>query len=161
MSVDTATEPERVWMDRAIELATTSVTAGGGPFGALIVRDGEIVATGANRVTADLDPTAHAEVTAIRNACRELGEFSLPGCVLITSCEPCPMCLASALWARVDRILYAADRADAAAAGFDDRAFHEALRDPAKLPVPVERVSTPDRNNAFDAWLAKEDRIDY
>lgn len=161
MSVETATDTEHAWMHRAIELATNSVATGGGPFGALIARDGEIVATGANRVTADLDPTAHAEVTAIRNACRELGEFSLPGCALITSCEPCPMCLASALWARVDRILYAADREDAAVAGFDDRAFHDALREPAKLPVPVLRLNTPDRNAAFDAWLAKEDRIDY
>lgn len=161
MSVDTASKAEHVWISRAIELATSNVAEGGGPFGALIVRDGEIVATGANRVTPDRDPTAHAEVTAIRNACRALDDHSLPGCVLVTSCEPCPMCLASALWARVDRILYAADRDDAAAAGFDDRAFHEALRDPAKCPVPLQRIATADRNAAFTAWAAKADRIDY
>ena len=161
MSVDTATEAEHVWISKAIELATGNVAEGGGPFGALIVRGGEIVATGANRVTPDLDPTAHAEVTAIRNACRALHDHSLRGCVLVTSCEPCPMCLASALWARVDRIIYAADREDAAAAGFDDRAFHEALRDPAKSPVPLQRIDTADRNAAFAAWAAKPDRIDY
>ncbi|MFC7342977.1 nucleoside deaminase [Saccharopolyspora griseoalba] len=161
MTVDTATAAEHAWISRAIELATSNVAEGGGPFGALIVRDGEIVATGTNRVTPDLDPTAHAEVTAIRNACRALGDYGLRGCVLVTSCEPCPMCLASALWARVDRIVFAADRDDAAAAGFDDRAFHDALRDPAACPVPVQRIDSADRNAAFAAWSAKADRVDY
>lgn len=161
MSVDVATQQEHDWMTRAIELATTSVHNGGGPFGAVIVRDGEIVATGNNRVTADLDPTAHAEVVAIRNACRELDAFSLAGCVLVTSCEPCPMCLASAMWARVERVLFAADRDDAAAAGFDDRAFYDAMVDPAQNPTPVVRVDTPARNAAFDAWRGKSDRVEY
>ena len=153
---------EQEWMARAIELATSSVDNGGGPFGALVVRDGEIVAAGANRVTLDFDPTAHAEVTAIRNACKALGTFKLDGCVLVTSCEPCPMCLASALWARMDAVLYAADRHDAAAAGFDDRAFYDVFSDPDHpSPTEVRRVQRPDRNAAFDAWTAKSDRVDY
>ncbi|SFS50836.1 nucleoside deaminase [Saccharopolyspora flava] len=161
MSVDVATQQEQSWMARAIELATANVHDGGGPFGAVIVRDGEVVATGANRVTPDLDPTAHAEVVAIRNACRELGTFSLAGCVLVTSCEPCPMCLASAMWARVDRVLFAADRDDAAAAGFDDRAFYDAMVDPAQNPTAVVRIDIANRNEAFDAWRNKADRVDY
>ncbi|MER7082332.1 guanine deaminase [Saccharopolyspora kobensis] len=162
MSVDVATSAEQDWMARAIELATSNVAAGGGPFGALVVRDGEVIATGTNKVTVDLDPTAHAEVTAIRNACRALGSFKLDGCVLVTSCEPCPMCLASALWARVDRVLFAADRDDAAEAGFDDRAFYDVFEDPrTETPTPVQRVAMPDRNAAFDAWRNKSDRVDY
>ena len=106
---------ERTWMNEAIDLATESVRNGGGPFGALIARGGEIVAIGNNNVTSHLDPTAHGEVSAIRAACQKLGSFSLEGCVLVTSCEPCPMCLSSALWARVDRVVYAADRHDALA----------------------------------------------
>ncbi|KAA5837338.1 nucleoside deaminase [Saccharopolyspora hirsuta] len=162
MSVDVATSAEQDWMAQAIELATTNVSIGGGPFGALIVRDGEIIATGTNKVTVDLDPTAHAEVTAIRNACRALGTFKLDGCVLVTSCEPCPMCLASALWARVDRVLFAADRNDAAEAGFDDRAFYDVFEDPrTESPTPVTRVKVPNRNEAFNAWRNKTDRVDY
>ncbi|MDA3650222.1 nucleoside deaminase [Saccharopolyspora indica] len=162
MSVDVATSAEQDWMAQAIELATTNVAAGGGPFGALVVRGGEVIATGTNKVTVDLDPTAHAEVTAIRNACRALGTFKLDGCVLVTSCEPCPMCLASALWARVDRVLFAADRDDAAEAGFDDRAFYDVFENPqAESPSPVQRVAMPDRNAAFDAWRGKTDRVDY
>ncbi|RRO15750.1 nucleoside deaminase [Saccharopolyspora rhizosphaerae] len=161
MFVDTDTEQERAWMTRAIELATANVADGGGPFGAVIVRDGAVVATGTNRVTVDLDPTAHAEVVAIRRACRELGVFSLAGCVLVTSCEPCPMCLASAMWARVDRVLYAADRDDAAAAGFDDRAFYDAMTDPTRSPTAVARIDVADRNAAFDAWRDKADRVEY
>ncbi|GAA4613366.1 nucleoside deaminase [Saccharopolyspora hordei] len=162
MSVDAATSVEQAWVARAIELATENVAAGGGPFGALVVRDGEVIATGTNRVTVDLDPTAHAEVTAIRAACRALGTFKLDGCVLVTSCEPCPMCLASALWARVDRVLFAADRDDAADAGFDDRAFYDVFEDPrTESPTPVERVAVPNRNQAFDAWRAKPDRVEY
>ncbi|MDA3629301.1 nucleoside deaminase [Saccharopolyspora oryzae] len=162
MSVDVATSAEQDWMAQAIDLATTNVAAGGGPFGALVVRDGEVIATGTNKVTVDLDPTAHAEVTAIRNACRALGTFKLDGCVLVTSCEPCPMCLASALWARVDRVLFAADRDDAADAGFDDRAFYDVFEDSGTAsPAPVDRVVMPNRNAAFDAWRGKTDRIDY
>ncbi|MER7015227.1 nucleoside deaminase [Saccharopolyspora sp. NPDC000359] len=162
MPVDAATNTEQDWMTRAIELATANVATGGGPFGALVIKDGEVVATGTNRVTADLDPTAHAEVTAIRNACQALGTFKLDGCILATSCEPCPMCLASALWARLDRVLYAADRNDAAQAGFDDRAFYRVFEDPnTPTPTPVTRIEVPNRNEAFEAWQNKPDRVDY
>lgn len=156
-------ELERAWMEEAIRLATNSVTNGGGPFGALVAKDGEAVAIGNNQVTATLDPTAHAEVSAMRAACKQLDTFSLEGCVLITSCEPCPMCLSSALWARVDRIVYAADRHDAAVAGFDDRKFYDLFeKKPASMwPTPVEQLDLPNRTAPFDAWLAKSDRIDY
>lgn len=156
-------ELERAWMDEAISLATTSVANGGGPFGALIAKGGEIVAIGNNQVTANLDPTAHAEVSAIRAACKELGSFSLEGCVLVTSCEPCPMCLSSALWSRVDRIVFAADRDDAAVAGFDDRKFYDLFekKPQSEWPAQIEQLDLPNRTQPFDAWLAKSDRIDY
>ncbi|MCK8678869.1 nucleoside deaminase [Streptomyces lichenis] len=154
---------EHAWLNEAIDLATRSVAGGGGPFGALVVKDGLVVASGNNQVTATLDPTAHAEVSVMRAACKQLGDFSLEGCVLVTSCEPCPMCLSSALWARIDRIVYAADRHDAAVAGFDDRRFYELFdKKPASLwPMPVEQLDLPNRTAPFDAWLAKSDRVDY
>lgn len=153
---------EQEWMRRAVQLAEKSVADGGGPFAAFVVRGDEVVATGTNRVTLDLDPTAHAEVTAIRAACRELGTFELSGSVLVSSCEPCPMCRASAMWARLDQVLFGADRDDAAAAGFDDRAFHEAFSVPgAPAPAPQRQVDPGDRTAPFEAWVAKPDRIDY
>lgn len=158
----TSISTEQEWLDECVRLATANVANGGGPFGALVVHDGRIVATGVNRVTANLDPTAHAEVVAIRAACRELGTFKLDGCVLVSSCEPCPMCLSSALWARVDKVVYAADRDDAAKAGFDDRAFYELFDRPRETwTVPVTRLSTKDGFAPFAAWLDRPDRIDY
>ncbi|MFG2330292.1 nucleoside deaminase [Streptomyces sp. NPDC048604] len=156
-------ELERAWLEEAIRLATQSVANGGGPFGALIAKNGEVVAIGNNQVTSNLDPTAHAEVSAIRAACKQLNTFSLEGCVLVTSCEPCPMCLSSSLWARVDRIVFAADRDDAAVAGFDDRKFYDLFekRPESDWPTDVERLDLPNRTEPFDAWLAKADRIDY
>ncbi|MGV4987817.1 nucleoside deaminase [Streptomyces sp. NPDC001709] len=154
---------ERVWMEQAITLATTSVNNGGGPFGALVAKDGEVVATGNNQVTSTLDPSAHAEVSAMRAACKKLNTFSLEGCVLITSCEPCPMCLSTALWARVDRLVYSADRHDAAVAGFDDRKFYDLFeKKPQEMwPMAVEHLDLPNRTQPFDTWLAKTDRIHY
>lgn len=150
------------WIAEALRLADRNVADGGGPFGALVVRDGEVVATGSNRVPLDRDPTAHAEMTAIRSACRRLDRFSLAGCTLVSSCEPCPMCLTSALWARLDRVAYAADRDDAAYAGFDDRAFHELLDRPrSEWPLALERVDAADRMRPFESWLAKPDRVVY
>ncbi|HED66617.1 MAG TPA: nucleoside deaminase [Planctomycetes bacterium] len=116
------------FLEEALRLAEESADSGGGPFGAVVVRDGEIVARGANRVLADLDPSAHAEVVALRGAARALGTHDLSGTILYASCEPCPMCLGASLWARVDMIVFAADRRDAAAAGFDDERFYRALR---------------------------------
>lgn len=155
-------DADRDWLSRAIELAVANVEAGGGPFGALVVRGGELVATGQNRVTRDLDPTAHAEVTAIREACGRIGDFSLAGCVLYASCEPCPLCLTAGLWARLDRVVYAADRHDAARSGFDDREFYELLeQDRSTWPSPVVAAEHPSAWTPFEAWLAKPDRTPY
>jgi tRNA(Arg) A34 adenosine deaminase TadA len=145
-----------------IARATENVAAGGGPFAAIVCREGEIVAEGVNRVTRDLDPTAHAEVTAIRAACRRLDDFRLDGCVLVSSCEPCPLCLSASLWARLDAVVYAADRHDAARAGFDDLAFYDLFDTPRdQWTVPVLQQATPTATEPFDAWLAKPDRVDY
>lgn len=153
---------EARWVAEAIDLATGSVDDGGGPFGALVLRDDRLIATGTNLVTSELDPTAHAEVTAIRRACGRLGTFDLTGCVLVSSCEPCPMCLGAALWSRVDRVVYAADREDAARGGFDDRAFHDLFRHPDQpWPTAVAQVQLTERTAPFDRWLAKPDRVDY
>ncbi|MHB1171435.1 MAG: nucleoside deaminase [Lacisediminihabitans sp.] len=150
------------WLGRAIELATLNVADGGGPFGALVVRDGIVVAEGRNRVTASLDPTAHAEVVAIRAACQAIGDFSLAGATLYASCEPCPLCLSAALWARVDRVVFAADRHDAARGGFDDREFYELFaRDRETWHMPVDTMRLPSAPEPFDAWLAHEARTDY
>ncbi|MDQ8703797.1 nucleoside deaminase [Streptomyces sp. LHD-70] len=161
-TTETVTQ-ERAWMEQAVELATTSALNGGGPFGALVVKNGVIIASANNQVTSTCDPTAHAEVNAIRAAGAELGTFMLDGCTLISSCEPCPMCLAASLWARVDRLIYAADRDDAAVAGFDDRVFYTLLekKPQAAWPMEVEHLDLPNRTAPFDAWIAKSDRIDY
>ncbi|MBO0608049.1 nucleoside deaminase [Myceligenerans salitolerans] len=147
---------------RAVTLATENVRDGGGPFGAVVVREGAEIATGVNRVTRDLDPTAHAEVVAIRAACRVLTSFSLAGTVLYSSCEPCPLCLTAALWARVDRVVFAADRDDAAGAGFDDREFYDLLgreRDTWPSPVIARRIATA--GDPFAAWRAADHRTPY
>ena len=150
------------WLARAIDLAVRNVGAGGGPFGAVVVREDHEVAVGQNRVTRDLDPTAHAEVVAIRAACREVGDFSLAGHVLYTSCEPCPLCLAASLWSRLDRVVHAGDRHDAARGGFDDRAFYDLFDAPRSTwPMSVESRPHPDGAAPFDAWLADEGRQAY
>jgi guanine deaminase len=150
------------WLDAVVSRATQNVSDGGGPFAALVVRGDDIVAEGVNRVTRDFDPTAHAEVVAIRSACQAVGDFTLTGCVLVSSCEPCPLCLAAALWARVDEIVYAADRHDAARGGFDDLAFYDLFDTPRdQWSLPVGQRSTPSATAPFDAWLAKTDRVDY
>lgn len=150
------------WLARAIQLAVENVAAGGGPFGAVIVRDGELVAEGQNRVTANLDPTAHAEVQAIRNACQAIGDFSLAGCVLYTSCEPCPLCLSASLWSRIDRVVYAGDRHDAAKVGFDDSAFYELLEKPrSEWYMSVDEVRPTNATAPFDAWDANQSRTHY
>lgn len=153
---------DTAWLAQAIELAVHNVGDGGGPFGALVVRGEDIVATGQNRVTRDLDPTAHAEVQAIRNACQATGDFSLAGMTLYTSCEPCPMCVSASLWARLDRVVYAADRDDAARGGFDDREFYELFaRERSTWPTLVEEMRPSDASAPFDAWLANIDRTAY
>lgn len=160
MTGDTAMDA--TWLALAIDLAVANVADGGGPFGAVIVRDGDVVAQGQNRVTRDLDPTAHAEVEAIRAAGRALGDFSLVGCTLYASCEPCPLCVSASLWARLDRVVFAADRDDAARGGFDDRALYELFaQDRATWPTVVERGVGAGYTAPFDAWLADLERIRY
>lgn len=154
---------DTLYLQQAIRLAIDSVADGGGPFGAVIVRDGDVVATGQNRVTRDHDPTAHAEVTAIRATGAALGDFSLAGCTLYSSCEPCPMCMSAALWARVDRVVYAADRYDAAEGGFDDLAFYEALATPREQwDLKVHHCTLAEGSVApFRYWLESESRVAY
>ncbi|MFO0292705.1 MAG: nucleoside deaminase [Rhodospirillales bacterium] len=147
---------------RAIALAVENVARGGGPFGAVVVRDGAIVGEGANRVTLDNDPSAHAEVVAIRDACRRLGTFRLDGAVVYASCEPCPMCWSAIQWSRAARLCFAADQADAAAAGFDDAVFWREVGVPMpQRTLPARRLLAGSGGLPFDAWRAKADRTRY
>lgn len=149
-------------MQRAIELSVQNVEQGGGPFGAVIARHGEVLAEGVNRVTANHDPTAHAEVQAIREAARRLGTFDLTGCDIYASCEPCPMCLGAIYWARLDHLYYAATQHDAAGAGFDDAfIYHELALDPKERSLPTQQLLHGEALQAFADWRDKEDRTDY
>jgi tRNA(Arg) A34 adenosine deaminase TadA len=150
-------------MQRAIALATENVVSGaGGPFGAVVVRDGEIIASGVNMVTSANDPTAHAEVVAIRAACQALGSFQLSGCVVYTSCEPCPMCLAALYWSRCDAIFYGNSAADAAAAGFDDSFLYEEVTRPLdQRTIPIVRLLADQAIESFNTWCAQPDKIEY
>ena len=153
--------PEEL-MRRAIALSVESVAQGGGPFGAVIAREGKIIATGANRVTLDCDPTAHAEIQAIREAARRLGTFDLGGCEIYTSCEPCPMCLGAIYWARLDRLFYAATKDDAARAGFDDAfIYRELALDPSQRRLATTRLLGDEALATFRAWEEKADRHPY
>jgi guanine deaminase len=156
-------QPNPQFLRRAIALATENVVAGkGGPFAALIVHDGKIVAEGVNMVTATNDPTAHGEVTAIRAACKALGTFTLAGCDLYTSCEPCPMCLASSYWARLEAIYYGCSAADAARAGFDDAfLYDEFQKDPAERSLPATQLLADEAWASFAAWIACPNKIEY
>lgn len=150
-------------MREAIRLAREGMRANvGGPFGCVVVREGEIIGRGWNQVVGSNDPTAHAEIVAIRAACRHLGDFRLHGCELYTSCEPCPMCLGAASWARVDRILFAATRHDAAEAGFDDEWLYREVAAPVeKRRIPVVQLLREPAVALFDEWRAKPDRVPY
>lgn len=149
-------------MQLAINLSLENVANGGGPFGAVIAKNGEVVATGVNRVTASNDPTAHAEVSAIRAAALKLGDFNLSGCEIYTSCEPCPMCLGAIYWARLDKMYYGNTKDDAKAIGFDDSFIYSELElsvNARSLPtVPFMRENAL---SAFDAWAAKVDKVEY
>ena len=147
-------------LQRAIDLAVANVADGGGPFGAVVVAPSGEEFTGVNRVTAIPDPTAHAEVQAIRAAAVGLGTHDLTGCILYTSCEPCPMCLGAALWARVSTVVFAADRHDAAAVGFDDAAFHTEVAE-GVTALECAREPHPEALAPFQAWERFEERINY
>lgn len=152
------------YLRKAIELAVENVRAGrGGPFAALVVEDEEIVAQGTNVVTSTQDPTAHAEITAIRNACEARGHFDLTGCTLYSTCEPCPMCLGAIYWARLDQVIYAASQADAAAAGFDDAHIYDEIQvPPADRRIPmVQHLDGEEAQRPFEVWDNFEDRVEY
>jgi tRNA(Arg) A34 adenosine deaminase TadA len=156
-----STNPE--FLRRAIALATQNVVSGaGGPFAALIVRDGQIVGEGVNTVTTTNDPTAHGEVNAIRSAAKSLGTFTLAGCELYTSCEPCPMCLAASYWARIDAIYYGASAADAARAGFDDAFLYAELRkDQSARSLPATQLLGDEAWASFAAWNSSPNKVAY
>lgn len=150
------------FMRRAIALSVENVKNGGGPFAAVIVKDGQIVAEGANRVTAQNDPTAHAEVSAIRAACAKLGTFVLDGCEIYTSCEPCPMCLGAIYWARIGKIYYGNNKHDAADIGFDDSFIYSELDLPqADRSLPSEELLPDEAKSAFNLWRESEEKTPY
>lgn len=149
-------------MQQAIELAVDNVRRGGGPFGALVVKDGIVIATGVNQVTRCNDPTAHAEVVAIREACRVLGDFQLSGCDLYTSCEPCPMCLGAIYWARPARVFFAATHDDAAAAGFDDGFIYRQIALPhSERSIPMIRIVGERSTRPFQDWVNQSNKTEY
>ncbi len=155
--------PNPEFLRRAIALATENVVTGkGGPFAAVIVRDGRIIGEGANSVTTTNDPTAHGEVNAIRAACRVLGTFTLAGCQLYTSCEPCPMCLSASYWARLDAVFYGCSAADAARAGFDDAFLYAEFRKgSAERSLPCAQLLGDEAWASFATWLATPNKIEY
>lgn len=150
------------YLQKTLDLACDNVTAGGGPFAALVVRKGQIVATGSNRVTSSLDPTAHAEVVAIRAACQQLADFQLTDCVLYSSCEPCPMCLGAIYWARLSAVYFASSRFDAAAAGFDDEFIYAEIPKPtAERQIAMRQIVMTDATQPFIRWNTLTSRIRY
>ena len=156
-------QQDEEFLARAVELARQGSERGdGGPFGAVIVRAGQVIAEGWNRVVASRDPTAHAEIDAIRAACAEVGHFHLPGCTLYASSEPCPMCLSAAYWARVERVVFANSRAEAAAIGFcDDRLYDELNRHFSARSMVMEHLPLPGALDPLREWAAREDKIAY
>jgi tRNA(Arg) A34 adenosine deaminase TadA len=153
---------DQKFMQMAIELSIENIDSGGGPFGAIIVRDGELIAKGANRVVPNNDPTAHAEVVAIRNACQKLQTFDLRGCTVYTSCEPCPMCLSALYWAGIERICYANTKRDAAAINFDDSFIYDQLRlDYDRRSIHCEHFMREEALEAFRKWEDTVDKVEY
>jgi guanine deaminase len=151
------------FLQQAVQLAADNVDSEqGGPYGAVIVKDNRIIAASANKVTSTIDPTAHAEVMAIRAACKHLNDFHLTGCVLYTSCEPCPMCLGAIYWAKLDTVYYACDRYDAAAANFDDSFIYDEINLlPQHRRIAMHHINLPDARKPFDIWNQKMDKITY
>jgi guanine deaminase len=156
-------EKDYFFMNRAIELANKGVNSGlGGPFGAVVVKDGEIIAEANNRVTSSNDPTAHAEVLAIREACRKLGTFQLEGCTIYTSCEPCPMCLGAIYWARPEKVVFACNRHDAAEIGFDDRFIYDEIASPiGQRHIVFSQLLRDEALPVFKHWAEKGDAVKY
>ncbi|NCA79610.1 MAG: nucleoside deaminase [Sphingobacteriia bacterium] len=150
------------FMKKAIAASIKNIERGGGPFGAVIVKDGKIIATGTNRVTANNDPTAHAEVSTIRKACKKLNTFDLSGCEIYSSCEPCPMCLSAIYWAHIDRLYYGNTKKDAAKIGFDDSFIYDELDlKPADRKIQSTQILRDEAIKAFCIWEEKTDKIEY
>jgi len=150
------------FMKKAITLAKQSIAKGGGPFGAVIVKDNEVVAQGNNCVTLNNDPTAHAEVSAIRKACKKLNTFDLSGCEIYTSCEPCPMCLSAIYWSHIDKIYYGCTKTDAKNIGFDDSFIYDQINlKPEKRSIPAKNILQDQAIEAFRLWEEKDDKIEY
>lgn len=152
-----------IFLQQALQLAADNVDSGkGGPYGAVIVQDNRIISASANQVTSAIDPTAHAEVMAIRAACKQLNDFRLTGCVLYTSCEPCPMCLGAIYWARLDTVYYACNRFDAAAAKFDDSFIYDEIKLlPKDRRIPMHHIKLSNARQPFDLWNSKLDKMPY
>ena len=158
----TITETDKKFIKMACKLASDNIDNQGGPFGAVIVKDGKVVATGCNRVTATNDPTAHAEVSAIREACSKCKNFKLDDCVIYSSCEPCPMCLSAIYWAGISKVYYANTKHDAAAIDFDDQFIYEEIARPYELRrIPFIHVADKHAIDHFKKWSSKEDKIEY
>ena len=156
------TSEDKKFMQLAIDLSIENVAAGGGPFGAVVVRNGEVIATGTNRVTANCDPTAHAEVSAIRAACAKLGDFKLSGCTVYSSCEPCPMCLSALYWAGVERIFYGNTKQDAKGINFDDSFIYDQIAlDYTERAIPCINFMREEALEGFKAWVEKVDKVLY
>ena len=150
------------FMKKAILLSEKNIEIGGGPFGAVVVKDGKIIATGCNRVTRNSDPTAHAEVTAIRNACKKIGTFNLENCDIYTSCEPCPMCLSAIYWAHISNIYYGNTKKDAAEINFDDSFIYDELeKNPSQRAIPAHQHLHKEATAAFEKWKNKDDKVAY
>jgi len=150
------------FMKRAIELSIESVNNGGGPFGSVVVKDGKIIAEGSNKVTSNNDPTAHGEIVAVREACKKLNNFSLNGCELYSTCEPCPMCLSAIYWARIGKIYYANTREDARKIDFDDSLIYTELqKNIDKRKIPMIQMMRNEALKAFEMWDKKTDKVKY
>jgi len=155
-------DDELKFMRKAIALSNQSVDKGGGPFGAVIVKDGKIIASASNQVTTNNDPTAHAEIQAIRKACKKLNTFDLSGCQLYTSCEPCPMCLSAIYWARINKYYFANSKEDACKIGFDDDFIYSELDKPSgKRSIQQKQLLREEALAVFDKWEHKEDKVEY
>ena len=153
---------DEIYLRQAVEIAKQNIEKGGGPFGAIIVKDNEVVARCGNSVTNDNDPTAHAEVNCIRSACKKLNTFDLSGCVIYSSCEPCPMCLSAIYWARLDRLVYAATRQDAAGAGFDDEFIYKEIPlANSQRSLECNHFSLEEGCDPFEIWNSKNDKTEY
>lgn len=149
-------------MRKAIELSIENIKNGGGPFGSVIAKEGEIIATGVNRVTSDCDPTAHAEINAIRNAAKKLGTFNLSGCEIYASCEPCPMCLGAIYWSHLDKLYYGNTQQDAASIGFDDEFIYKEIElKPDERHLPSEHLLNNEAITAFDEWKQEANKTEY